>query len=456
MKWKGQRYCKMLELQNADIVTETQVVVLMGGLGTRLGLKDRPKAMADVNGIPFFDYQMRLLKRWGFHKFLFLVGCQAECIEEHYGDGSAWQVAIRYSHDGARQMGTGGALKNAEGELEQDFLLIYGDSFMDIDYRETVYRYQMEKAAGKLGVMTILQNKNCYDKSNVVYRDGELVLYDKVNTRDEMQSIDYGVSMLSKDILATKKAGEEFDIAAILKELSTAGRLAAQVVTKRFYEIGNPDSLEEFRVYAKGRFGRKHKAVFFDRDGVINELCFNDDTEQLDSPFRREDFQYKQGAVDAMLAFQKRGYSIFIVTNQPAAAKGKVSLSVLYDLNTWMVQDLESRGIMLESVNMCPHHPEGSPKSEARFLIRRCDCRKPEPGLITDLLQAYNIDVSRSYMVGDSYTDMIAGKKAGLRTVLVGELKCDMCHRLREYRPDYVIRDIGELEKTVGGQGEYV
>lgn len=446
----------MMELQNADIVTETQVVVLMGGLGTRLGLKDRPKAMADVNGIPFFDYQMRLLKRWGFHKFLFLVGCQAEWIEEHYGDGSAWQVAIQYSHDGTRQMGTGGALKNAEGELEQDFLLIYGDSFMDIDYRETVCRYQMEKAVGKLGVMAILQNRNRYDKSNVVYRDGELVLYDKVNTIDEMQYIDYGVSMLSKDILANKKAGEKFDIAAILKELSVEGRLGAQIVTKRFYEIGNPGSLQEFRVYAKRRFFEKKKAIFFDRDGVVNELYFNDDTEQFDSPFRIKDFHYKQGTVEVMRAFQDRGYYIFIVTNQPAAAKGKVSLSVLYDLNTWMVQDLESRGLILEAVNICPHHPEGSLKSDARFLIRKCNCRKPEPGLITELLQVYNIDVNCSYMVGDSYTDVIAGKKAGLKTVLVGELKCDVCHRLQEYRPDYVIRDISKLEKAVGEQGEDV
>lgn len=123
----------MMDYLSTDIVTETQVVVLMGGLGTRLGLKNCAKAMADINGIPFFDYQMKLLRRWGFHKFLFLVGHQAECIEEHYEDGSAWQAVIQYSYDGPGQLGTGGALKKAEKVLEQDFLLIYGDSFMDID-----------------------------------------------------------------------------------------------------------------------------------------------------------------------------------------------------------------------------------------------------------------------------------------------------------------------------------
>ena len=438
---------------STDIVTETQVVVLMGGLGTRLGLKDCPKALADINGIPFFDCQMKLLKRWGFHKFLFLVGHQAGRIEEHYGDGSAWQAVIRYSYDGPGQLGTGGALKNAEKELDQYFLLIYGDSFMDIDYQETVYRYQMERAEGKLGVMTILQNENRYDKSNVVYKNGELLLYDKVNASDEMQYIDYGVSMLSKDILADINKGERFDIATILTELSKAGRLAAQVVTKRFYEIGSPESLQEFRNYAKSRFNEKHKAIFFDRDGVINELYFNDDIEQIDSPLKVEDFKYKQGAVDALLAAQKMGYYIFIVTNQPAAAKGKVSLSGLYDLSTWMVQDLKSKGVMIEAINICPHHPEGSRRSKAQFLIKKCNCRKPEPGLITDLLQVYNIDVSRSYMVGDSYTDMIAGEKAGLRTVFVGEWKCDLCQRMQGHMPDYMIKNISELEKVTGGDG---
>ena len=181
---------------------DTQVVVLMGGLGTRLGLADRPKTMADIDGHPFFDYQFKLLRRWKFYKFLFLVGYQADCIEDYYGDGSRWQVNIQYSYDGPNQLGTGGALKNAEGKLEENFLLIYGDSFMDIDYQETVYRYFMERAAGMSGIMTILRNENRYDSSNVEYREGKLLLYDKVHTNDRMQYIDYGVSMLSRSILA--------------------------------------------------------------------------------------------------------------------------------------------------------------------------------------------------------------------------------------------------------------
>lgn len=248
---------------NKNIVADTQVVVLMGGLGTRLGLKNCPKAMADVRGLPFFEYQLKLLCRWGFCKFLFLVGYQADCIEDYFKDGFKWQIDIQYSYDGLEQLGTGGALKNAEGKLEENFLLIYGDSFMDIDYQETVYRYYIEKADGKFGIMTILRNENQYDRSNVAYREGKLLLYDKVNIDDRMQYIDYGVSMLSKSILDGVEENKKFDLSELVTVLSKKGKLSAQMVTKRFYEIGNPSSMEEFSIYAKKRFYEKTGAFFF-------------------------------------------------------------------------------------------------------------------------------------------------------------------------------------------------
>ncbi len=203
--------------------------------------------------------------------------------------------------------------------------------------------------------------------------------------------------------------------------------------------------------YAEKRFHRKNKAVFLDRDGVINEFFFNENTEQIDSPFTKEDFKYKQNVIETLSFIRKMGFYIFIVTNQPAAAKGKVSLTALYDLSMWITQDLKARGIEVEFINMCPHHPTGSRNSKERFLIKKCNCRKPEAGLITDLLQIYNIDLEQSYMVGDSYTDIIAGNRAGLKTVLIGNLKCDACQCLQGNRPDEIIEDIRELEKIIGG-----
>lgn len=445
-----------MDRTQGNLVANTQIVVLMGGLGTRLGLKDRPKAMVDVNGVPFFDYQLKILKRWGFQKLLFLVGYQAETIESYYGNGSQWGISIQYSYDGPMPQGTGGALKWAKEKLEDDFLLLYGDSFMDIDYQEVVYRYHLAKGAGKLGVMTIFKNENRYDTSNVIFLNGELLLYDKATPQKEMQYIDYGVSMLSKSILVSPDWQSRFDLADVLTPLSKQRKLAAQVVTKRFYEIGTPNSLQEFCEYARARFDQKRKAVFLDRDGVINELVFNEAAEQIDSPFYPDEFQYRPHVLETLQWLQSQGFYLFIVTNQPAAAKGKTTLTALYDLNTWMVQDLNKKGISVEFSALCPHHPSGAPQNKtASFLIQTCNCRKPKPGMITDLLQTYNIDTDHSYMVGDSYTDIIAGKAAELKTVLQGTWKCDICQLLDGNRPDAVINELTELKKVIGKEESY-
>jgi D-glycero-D-manno-heptose 1,7-bisphosphate phosphatase len=271
---------------------------------------------------------------------------------------------------------------------------------------------------------------------------------------ERMHFIDYGVSLLSKDILDRIENNKVTDIADVLTALSKEQKLAGQVVLKRFYEIGNPDSYKEFCQYAYERFDKKRKAVFLDRDGVINEFCFNEETEQLDSPFDETDFYYKKNVIDTLSFLQRAGYYIFIVTNQPAAAKGKVSLQKLYNLSKWIIKDLCDKGIDIECINMCPHHPKGNERTEAKFLIRDCRCRKPKAALITDLFEIYNIDKENSIMIGDSYTDVMAGKTAGLKTVLLGEMKCDMCHCLHGNKPDWIIEDIAELKKLVEERDE--
>lgn len=432
-------------MENRDLMSQQQVVVLMGGKGTRLGLKDIPKALANVNGIPFFDYQLKILKRWGFRKFLFLVGYQAEKIMNYYKDGSSRGIEIEYSSDEANPRGTGGALAQAIDLLEDEFLLLYGDSFMDIDYQELVYRFEKCKVYGKQGVMTLLHNYGQYDKSNVIYKDKKLLLYDKNNVDEKMEYIDYGVMMLSKNILAGWKEKDAFDLSEVLKDLSIQNKLAGQIVNKRFYEIGRPETYREFCEYVKKRFDVPKKAIFFDRDGVINELVFCDETEQLDSPFCPEHIIYKNGILDVLRYLIKKDYYLFIVTNQPAAAKGKVSIEQIYDVNSWIVDDLRKQGISIEFSNVCPHHPTGTKYTKQKSLVKNCGCRKPKNGLLTDLKEIYNINWEESYMVGDSYTDIIAGHSAGLKTILFGQMKCDLCQRLQEYRPNYVITKINEL-----------
>jgi len=411
----------------------------MGGLGTRLKeyTKQCPKSLVQVALRPFFDYELELLKKWGFRRFLFLIGYQADMISEYYGDGSKFGVEITYCMDGEKLLGTGGAVRRAMPYLDEDFLLIYGDSFMDINYEETVYRYFAGKETGHRAIMTVLHNGDRFDKSNVIVKDNEIVLYDKHNTTPEMDYIDYGACMYERSLFEDYPLDEAFDIAVIQNKLSLAGQLACHVVTKRFYEIGSPESLKEFTEYVTHRFHEAHPAVFLDRDGVINEIIYNEDTELMDSAQNVSQFHMFPYVPKVVQAIRDKGYYVFVVTNQPGAAKGKSTPLKLYDINThfWQMVDVDD-------IFTCMHYPKMLPLSKEPYLIRTCDCRKPKPGLLMRACEKYNIDLENSFMVGDSYTDVLAGKAAGVKTVLLGGMRCDVCNRLDGNKPDYILDDL--------------
>lgn len=473
---------------------DIQVVVLMGGLGTRLKeyTKECPKPLVDVEGRPFFDYSLRLLMHHGFRKFLFLIGYRAEMIEEYYGDGSRLGISITYCYDGKELLGTGGAVRRAYDLLEDDFLLMYGDSFMDIDYEETVYRYFEGKQRGMKALMTVLKNGDRFDRSNVIMNGREIELYDKKDIKPEMDYIDYGVCMYEKELFTDEylrdipdipvsavddtASGEtdtgkkdhakgsdngpavdacphmadiRFDIALIQKQLSLDRKITAHIVTKRFYEIGSPESLNEFREYVKHRFNESHPAVFIDRDGVLNEIVFNDDTEQMDSPQKLSEFRPFPEAAEALRRIKEKGYYVFLATNQPGAAKGKSSLKTLYDINTLFAEQLSDKGVDIDGIFMCPHYPRMSEYTREKFLIRNCDCRKPKPGLILKPKDIYNIDYDNSYMIGDSFTDIVAGQAAGVKTVYIGELKCDACKKLCDIDPDHIVHNVSEAAEII-------
>lgn len=425
---------------------EIQVVVLMGGLGTRLKeyTKTCPKSLVPVCGKPFFDYELELLVQWGFRRFLFLIGYHADMIREHYGDGSSRGISITYCEDGEKLLGTGGAVRRALPLLDDDFMLIYGDSFMDIDYEETIYRYLKGKESGSRALMTVLRNNDRFDKSNVIMENGRILLYDKHETVPEMNCIDYGICMYEKSLFEDYPEEEAFDIAVIQTALSKEGKLEAHQVTKRFYEIGSEASLKEFEDYVRHRFLEEHPAIFLDRDGVINEIVYNEDTELLDSAANVSQFHMFPYVPDAIRRMREKGYYVFVVTNQPAAAKGKTTLTNLYDINTHFRELVE-----VDDLFMCAHYPEMLPMSREPYLIRKCDCRKPKAGLLRRAAEKYRIDLSRSFMIGDSYTDVLAGREMGVKTILLGGMRCDVCMRLDGNKPDYVLKDLSEAADVI-------
>ncbi len=222
------------------------VAILAGGLATRLRpiTEKIPKSLVDVGGKPFIDRQLELLARNGAQSVVLCVGHLGYMVEEVVGDGSRWGLSVRYSADGDRLLGTGGALKRALPLLGDAFFVLYGDSYLDCDYGAVEDAF---RASRKTGLMTVLRNANRWDRSNVLYRQGQLIVYDKTSPSREMEHIDYGLGVLSAAALKPYHADAPLDLAQVYADLLRAHELAAFEVTRRFYEIGSPEGLEETR-----------------------------------------------------------------------------------------------------------------------------------------------------------------------------------------------------------------
>lgn len=229
-----------------------QVVLLAGGLATRLRpiTEKIPKGMVEIAGKPFLEHQLELLKRNGLREIILCVGYLGEMVEAYFGDGGRWGVSIQYAYDGKTLVGTGGAIKRAEPLLRDAFMVLYGDSYLDIPYQKIVEDFRRRDA---LGLMTVYRNEGKLDRSNVVFKDGKLLVYDKRNPMPEMRYIDYGLSILKKSIMADVPNDVPVDLADILTRLAANGQLAGYEVHNRFYEIGSQSALDEFKHFIEGK-----------------------------------------------------------------------------------------------------------------------------------------------------------------------------------------------------------
>jgi MurNAc alpha-1-phosphate uridylyltransferase len=228
-----------------------QVAILAGGLATRLRplINNVPKSMVSIGGKPFLEYQIMLLKKNGIRNILLCVGHLHEQIEEYFSDGSKFDVNIIYSYEGERLLGTGGALKNAEQHLESYFFVMYGDSYLPISFKK-VYQYFMQNNA--TACMVVYNNESRYGKSNVFFRKKNVKVYNKSKQLREMKYIDYGLSILSKEILKEIPMGKPYDLADVLGNLAQANKLLGYEVYNRFYEIGSQEGLKDFEKYIEG------------------------------------------------------------------------------------------------------------------------------------------------------------------------------------------------------------
>jgi N-acetyl-alpha-D-muramate 1-phosphate uridylyltransferase len=226
------------------------VAILAGGLATRLRpiTEKIPKSLAPVAGKPFLTHQLELLASRGIRRAVLCVGYLGEMIQRDFGS-EACGVKLDYSFDGPKLLGTGGAIKRALPLLGSEFFVLYGDSYLPIEYRPVADFF---RRSGKLGCMTVYHNQGRYDTSNVVFADGEIKIYDKKMMRPEMQHIDYGLSLFKAAAFESFPADQPFDLADVLGKLVRDKQLAGFEVNERFYEIGSPASLAELEKLFQG------------------------------------------------------------------------------------------------------------------------------------------------------------------------------------------------------------
>ena len=231
------------------------VAILAGGVATRLRpiTETIPKILVEVAGEPFLSHQLRLLRSNGLTKVVLCLGHLGHMVVEKYGDGANWDMEIQYSFDGETLLGTGGALIRALPMLDRNFYVLYGDSYLLVDYQAVGRAFL---ASRQLGLMTVFKNREAWDASNVWFENGKIRDYSKTNKTPRMEHIDYGLSLFQAKAFDRHPPNTLIDLSTIQTDLVARQELVGYEMSARFYEIGSHAGLAELsHIMASCEFG---------------------------------------------------------------------------------------------------------------------------------------------------------------------------------------------------------
>lgn len=417
-----------------------KVVIMAGGRGTRISsvASDIPKPMIKIDGKPVLEHEILNLREQGFTDIILTVGHLGNIITDYFGDGSKFGVNIEYYIE-ETPLGNAGALFKIRDKLTDDFLLLNADAVFDIDFRRFV---EFHKSHGGLVTLFTHPNSHPYD-SGIVIADGNGVVLQWLAKEDDRPDyyknrVNAGLHVISPKVLDIDISTEKVDLdRQVLKPLAGTGKMYVYDSPEYVKDMGTPDRYESVcRDFSEGKvkarnLHNKQKAVFLDRDGVINKYV----------GFLRNinDFELLDGVSKAIRKINESGYLAIVVTNQPVIARGEVSFAELTEIHNKMETLLGEDGAYLDAIYFCPHHPDKGFDGEIPELKFDCDCRKPKPGMLIKAAKEFNIDLTKSWMVGDSDSDIMAGKNAGCSTVLIGESNENMCASNLLEAVDYII-----------------
>lgn len=407
-----------------------KVVIMAGGRGTRITsvASDIPKPMIKIGDKPVLEHELECLRSQGFTDIIITVSHLGNIIMDYFGDGSKvspatgkpFGVHIEYYFE-KEPLGNAGALFKIKEKLTEDFLLLNADALFDVDFNRFVDYHRQH---GALVTLFAHANDHPYD-SGLLVVDKDNYVEQWLTKEDERPQyyrniVNGGLHVLSPKVLDVEINAPKVDLdRQILKPLAGTGKMLCYNSPEYAKDMGTPE-----RYYAacadynsgkiQGKNLRnKQKAIFLDRDGTLNKYVG-----YLRTP---EQFELLAGVGEAIRKINLSGYLAIVVTNQPVIARGEVTVDGLQQIHNKMETLLGKEGAYLDGVYYCPHHPDKGFAGEVEELKIVCECRKPKAGLLLQAAKDFNIDLSQSWMIGDSENDVLAGKNAGCKTALIGE-----------------------------------
>lgn len=396
-------------------------MITAGGRGTRVASVNAniPKPLLPVAGKSVLQHQIECLTRQGFRHITLTIGYLGGQIRDFFGDGRQFGVDISYVQE-EEPLGTAGALYYLKNRLTDDFFLINGDLIFDVDLSRMA---AFHKAHPAMATLLVHPNGHPYDSSLI--EAGENGQVERWLPKEERKGwyrncVNAGIHVLSAKLLEELDTPRKLDLdRGILKPLISSKQVYAYKTPEYVKDMGTPERIasveEDIRsgLIQKKNLARRQRAVFLDRDGTINQYA----------GFLKnmEDFTLIDGAAEAIRLINRSGYLAIVVTNQPVIARGDVTWKQLDEIHRKMETLLGEKGAYVDDIFVCPHHPDRGFAGEIPAYKIDCDCRKPKPGLLFQAAEKYNIDLSASWMIGDSARDVEAGRTAGCQTVRLSD-----------------------------------
>jgi histidinol-phosphate phosphatase family protein len=371
-----------------------QAAILCGGLGNRLRpITDTlPKPMVPINGRPFLEYLLEQLKDQGVSKILLMTGYLGEQIQGYFGQGSKWGLDIHYSK-GPVEWDTGRRLYEAKILLQDDFILMYSDNFVQVNLGKLTTFHEQSKRL----ISFVVQPKI---NANISLGEGGVVTaYDKTRSAKNLNFVELGFMVTNKKIFDYY---QEVDVSFsdILVKLVSQKQVCGMIVNDAYHSVSDPKRLELTREYLKPK-----KILLIDRDGVINEKA-----PRGEYIGEWSDFVFISGTIDGLKELSREGFEFIIISNQAGIGRGVLSAAAVKEINDRMKKYLEGQNIPVKGIYVCPHHWEDN-----------CDCRKPAPGMLLQASKDFLFRLDKTFFIGDDVRDCQAAHNAGCKSIFLGE-----------------------------------